>query len=275
MQPCTSTTPSLLGWWLNSVHLLHMQLPLQAHLISSSITYNTRVTLMAPQITLQVSLVTLPWQMDHYTLSSSLQALLPTLVLHSMLDLLFCYNHHPLASCNCWTLYLPLCDPPRCHLIPRTWGRSLRASSRSVEIGHTPYTSHPCCTCPCHTKMAQHFSPPPSEDIDRKPPFAPPMTSATSPLPPNMDATSSSSPTPLPHPLFTDVHRETILALRQNNAEMKFCLELMEKRLDWLLDSGAQDPTQSCTTGNLLYATIEPKWLDSFEHAFPYSYTSK
>jgi hypothetical protein len=87
---------------------------------------------------------------------------------------------------------------------------------------------------------------------DRKPPSAPPMTSATGLLPPNPDATSSSSPTPLPHPVFTDVQRETILALCQDNAEMKFRQELMEKRLDWILDSGAQDPTQRRTTKELL-----------------------
>jgi hypothetical protein len=56
---------------------------------------------------------------------------------------------------------------------------------------------------------------------------------------------------------------------------MKLCQELMEKRLDWLLDSGAQDPSQRRTTEELLQETMEPKWLDESEHAFPHSYTSK
>jgi hypothetical protein len=101
------------------------------------------------------------------------------------------------------------------------------------------------------------------------------LTSTTGSLPPNPDAASSSSPTPLPHPDFTDVQRETIQALRKDNAEMKFLQELMEKRLDWLLDSGAQDPSQCCTTEELLQETMELKWPDASEHAFPHSYTSK
>jgi hypothetical protein len=56
---------------------------------------------------------------------------------------------------------------------------------------------------------------------------------------------------------------------------MKFRQELMEKRLDWILDSGAQNPAQRRTEEELLKATMEPKWPESSKHAFPYNYTSK
>jgi hypothetical protein len=65
------------------------------------------------------------------------------------------------------------------------------------------------------------------------------------------------------------------LELRRDNDEMKFCQEMMEKRLDWLLDSGAQNPAQHRTEEELLKEIMEPKWSESSKHAFPYSYTSK
>jgi hypothetical protein len=48
--------------------------------------------------------------------------------------------------------------------------------------------------------MAQRPPHSTGEDTDRKPPDAPPLTSATGSLPPNPDVASSSAPTPPPHP---------------------------------------------------------------------------
>jgi hypothetical protein len=82
-------------------------------------------------------------------------------------------------------------------------------------------------------------------------------------------------PHPSPHPGFSDLQRETINSLCKDNAEMKFLQELMEKHLDWLMDSGAQDPSQHRTIEELLQEMMESKWLDESEHAFPHSYTRK
>ena len=56
---------------------------------------------------------------------------------------------------------------------------------------------------------------------------------------------------------------------------MKFLEELMEKHLDWLMDSGAEDPSQRRTIEELLQEMMESKWLDESENAFPHSYTRK
>jgi hypothetical protein len=92
---------------------------------------------------------------------------------------------------------------------------------------------------------------------------------------PNPEAASNSLPSPPPHPVFTDAQREIIMELRRDNDEQKFLQELMEKRLDWLLDSGAKNLAQRHTEEELLQVIMAPKWPESSRHAFPYNSLNK
>jgi hypothetical protein len=78
-----------------------------------------------------------------------------------------------------------------------------------------------------------------------------------------------------PPPGFTDIQCDLILELRRDNDEQKFQKELMEKKLDWILDSGSEDPQQRRGPENLLQSVMTPKWPKSSRHAFPSSYHSK
>jgi hypothetical protein len=123
--------------------------------------------------------------------------------------------------------------------------------------------------------MANHSSSPPIEAEDCKPASTPVTTSTTATHIPNPEATSSSIPTPPPHPVFTDAQREVIMELRRDNDEQKFRQEMMEKCLDWLLDSGVKNPAQRRNEEELLQEIMAPKWSDSSRHAFPYNSTNK
>jgi len=72
--------------------------------------------------------------------------------------------------------------------------------------------------------------------------FTPP--SSSSPTLPTLEiGNASSSQVQAPPPSgFTDVQRDLILELRRDNDEHNFRQELMEKKLEWVLESGSEDP---------------------------------
>lgn len=92
--------------------------------------------------------------------------------------------------------------------------------------------------------MNNHSSITPFEAKDRKPASPPVTTFATASNFPNPDAASSSFPWPPPHPVFMDSQREIIMEMHQDNEENKFRQKMIEKLLEWLLDSGAKDLAQ-------------------------------
>jgi len=198
---------------------------------------------MAPQPPSHVNLVTPPLQMDHFDFFSALRAPLLALALPPKTVLLPCSEFQTPTSHTFCISSLPWCDSPCDHFMPIIRGRSIRVDAHYSQSGRPPSIPHPCYTCPRHNNMPQQPPHSTCKDTDRKPPRAPPLTSVTGSLPPNTDVASSSTPTPLPHPDFTDVQRETFQDLCKENAKMKLCQELMEKCLDWLLDSGAQEPS--------------------------------
>jgi hypothetical protein len=73
------THPLSLGWQPDDKHSNHLQQHLLPHLKSSSLLYEIRVDLMAPQPPSHVNLVTPPLQMDHFDFFSAPRA--PLLVL--------------------------------------------------------------------------------------------------------------------------------------------------------------------------------------------------
>jgi hypothetical protein len=98
---------------------------------------------------------------------------------------------------------------------------------------------------------------------DTKPTLSPPSSSSpTLPVPNPGNASSSQIPPPSP-PGFMVVQCDLILALCRDNDEQKFKQELMEKKLDWLLDSGSEDPQQRHNEEDLLQVVMVPKWSDS------------
>jgi hypothetical protein len=148
--------------------------------------------------------------------------------------------------------------------MPRERGRSKRASGSRSNLwgrGHSAYrSSNFGCGCSCHSAMESRSTLPTSNDEDVKPNLTQPLSSSpTIPAPNPANASNSHSPPP-PHPGFTEAQREIIWELRRDNDEHKFRQDLMEKRLDWLLDSGAEDPQQRRNDEELLQAIMAPKW---------------
>jgi hypothetical protein len=170
------------------------------------------------------------------------------------------------TSCPLWVSFMP-----------HERGRPRHASG-SHSLVHSS-TAHSLallgCNCACHLQMEPHPAHSTSTDFEAKPtPTLPPSTTPIISIPVHAQA-SSSNPLPSSHPVFTEEQHNTIQALKHNNAEQKFRQELMEKRLDWLLDSGAVDPKKRHNEEELLQDIMVLKWPDSSEHPFPHNYVSK